>query len=88
MNISDEKKFSREFASASSVYMVKMLRENTPLLLQSYTYAPEILGTRHVQIFLMFLGIAIAFGVRVCMSVTIVAMTDAQSANPDFPVCL
>lgn len=68
-----------------SILKKTMSCESSPLL-HSFSSPAEKLGTRHVQIFLMFLGIAIAYAVRVCMSVTIVAMTDAKSANPNFPV--
>ncbi|XP_016838631.1 putative inorganic phosphate cotransporter [Nasonia vitripennis] len=46
---------------------------------------PNKLGTRHVQSLLLFLGMAIAYALRVCMSVAIVAMRNKASANPDFP---
>ncbi|XP_015597302.1 putative inorganic phosphate cotransporter isoform X2 [Cephus cinctus] len=42
------------------------------------------IGTRHWQIFLMFLGMVMAYALRVNMSVTIVAMADSSSANIDF----
>lgn len=44
------------------------------------------LGSRHTQALLLFLGMATAFALRVCMSVAIVAMKNKDSANPDFPV--
>lgn len=43
---------------------------------------------RHVQAFLMFLGLTLAYALRVNLSVAIVAMTDRHSANPDFEVSL
>ncbi|KMY94944.1 putative inorganic phosphate cotransporter isoform X1 [Drosophila simulans] len=43
------------------------------------------LGVRHFQIFLLFLALTVAYGCRVNLSVAVVAMTDAASANPDFP---
>ncbi|XP_023245213.1 putative inorganic phosphate cotransporter [Copidosoma floridanum] len=53
--------------------------ETTPLLGQNFSPPTEKLGTRHVQILLMFLGIAIAYAIRICMSVTIIAMTDPKA---------
>ncbi|CAH0563483.1 unnamed protein product [Brassicogethes aeneus] len=45
------------------------------------------LGQRHFQIFLNFLLTFIAYGMRVNLSIGIVAMTDANaSKNPDIPV--
>lgn len=44
------------------------------------------MGWRHVQAFLMFLGMAAAYMLRTCMSVAIVAMTNKKSANSDFDV--
>lgn len=38
-------------------------------------------GTRHVQIFLIFMGVSIAYSMRVGMSVAIVAMTDKNVQN-------
>ncbi|CAH1116592.1 unnamed protein product [Phaedon cochleariae] len=44
------------------------------------------IGIRHVQAMLMFLLLAIGIGMRVHMSVAIVAMTDnSTSSNPDVP---
>lgn len=43
-------------------------------------------GTRHLQIFLMFLGMMIAYALRVILSVAVVAMTKPETANPDFKV--
>ncbi|XP_072745686.1 putative inorganic phosphate cotransporter isoform X1 [Anoplolepis gracilipes] len=42
-----------------------------------------IFGIRHVQILLLFLGMTIGYSLRVAMSVAIVAMADAKTANPD-----
>lgn len=50
-----------------------------------FHFADKI-GSRHVQVFLLFLGMAIAYALRVCMSVALEAMTDTESQN-DFPVC-
>ena len=44
------------------------------------------LGMRHLQTFYLFLGMAITHGLRVCMSVAIVAMTDSRTANPNIQV--
>ncbi|TDG38647.1 hypothetical protein AWZ03_014931, partial [Drosophila navojoa] len=43
------------------------------------------LGIRHLQAVLLFLAIAANFTARLNISVSIVAMTDAATANPDFP---
>ncbi|KAG5896185.1 hypothetical protein JTB14_016960 [Gonioctena quinquepunctata] len=49
--------------------------------------ARKSLGVRHVQILFMHLLLAIAVGMRVQLSVAIVAMTDSKtSPNPDVPV--
>ncbi|CAB0016294.1 unnamed protein product [Nesidiocoris tenuis] len=44
---------------------------------------PGIIGTRHKQVFLMFLGLILAYAMRVNLSVGIVAMT--SDVNPNFP---
>ncbi|XP_011178019.1 putative inorganic phosphate cotransporter isoform X1 [Zeugodacus cucurbitae] len=41
-------------------------------------------GIRHFQAFLIFLGLSVAYSLRVNLSVAIVAMTDKDAANPDF----
>ncbi|CRL04181.1 CLUMA_CG017288, isoform A [Clunio marinus] len=46
---------------------------------------PKGFGFRHVQVILIFLCVTIAYAERVNMSVAIVAMTDRNSTNPDFP---
>ncbi|XP_030377794.1 putative inorganic phosphate cotransporter isoform X2 [Scaptodrosophila lebanonensis] len=43
------------------------------------------LGVRHLQIGLLFCGLSVAYALRVNLSVAVVAMTDSNSANPDFP---
>lgn len=43
-------------------------------------------GKRHTQTVLLFLGMIIAYGLRVNLSVAIVAMTDNSSANKQFIV--
>ncbi|KAL7031546.1 hypothetical protein ACKWTF_007046 [Chironomus riparius] len=42
-------------------------------------------GFRHVQVLLIFTCLTIAYAQRVNMSVAIVAITDRNSTNPDFP---
>ncbi|KAL7301522.1 hypothetical protein TKK_0005956 [Trichogramma kaykai] len=42
------------------------------------------LGIRHLQVFYLFWSVAFMYGMRVCMSVAIVAMSDRSSANPNF----
>ncbi|EFA07862.1 putative inorganic phosphate cotransporter [Tribolium castaneum] len=43
-------------------------------------------GVRHIQVFLNFLLTFIAYGIRVNLSVAIVAMTTKASENPDIPI--
>ncbi|KAH8401155.1 hypothetical protein KR009_003355 [Drosophila setifemur] len=43
------------------------------------------LGVRHLQVFLLFFALTVAYALRVNLSVAVVAMTDASGANPDFP---
>lgn len=47
----------------------------------------KFFGVRHIQAALLFFMIVIAYGMRVNLSVTIVAMTDpAATVNPNIPV--
>lgn len=48
--------------------------------------AGGIFGVRHFQAFLLFLGLTLAYAMRVNLSVAIVAMTDRHAANPNFEV--
>uniref|UniRef100_A0A1B0BN67 Putative inorganic phosphate cotransporter n=1 Tax=Glossina palpalis gambiensis TaxID=67801 RepID=A0A1B0BN67_9MUSC len=41
-------------------------------------------GVRHIQCILVFCGLAVAYALRVNLSVAIVAMTDRNATNPDF----
>ncbi|XP_065368594.1 putative inorganic phosphate cotransporter [Calliphora vicina] len=41
-------------------------------------------GVRHVQCLLVFCGLAVAYALRVNLSVAIVAMTDRNATNPNF----
>lgn len=50
----------------------------------NYFLAPG-LGLRHIQVIMLFFGLFLAYGLRVNMSIGIVAMTD-NSSNPDFEV--
>ncbi|XP_049836705.1 putative inorganic phosphate cotransporter isoform X2 [Schistocerca gregaria] len=43
------------------------------------------LGYRHLQVFLMFLGVTFAYALRTNLSIAIVSMTDKNSSNPNFP---
>ncbi|CAB0031212.1 unnamed protein product [Trichogramma brassicae] len=59
--------------------------------IQTESYKPtesqtEWLGIRHLQVFYLFWSVAFMYGMRVCMSVAIVAMSDKSSANPHFHV--
>lgn len=48
--------------------------------------ATRIFGVRHLQALLLFLGLTLAYAMRVNLSVAIVAITDKHAANPDFEV--
>lgn len=52
----------------------------------SFIYVAGAFGVRHLQAFLVFLGLTLAYALRVNMSVAIVAMTDKHAANPDYEV--
>jgi len=45
-------------------------------------------GERHKQTLILFFGMVIAYGLRVNLSVAIVAMTDKSSANTHFIVSM
>uniref|UniRef100_W8BE84 Putative inorganic phosphate cotransporter n=1 Tax=Ceratitis capitata TaxID=7213 RepID=W8BE84_CERCA len=47
--------------------------------------AAPTFGRRHFQCFMMCIGFAAAFAMRVNLSVAVVAMMDNKGANPDFP---
>lgn len=44
------------------------------------------IGVRHLQSLLLFLGLTVIHIARLNVSVAIVAMTNAASTNPNFPV--
>ncbi|XP_075169622.1 putative inorganic phosphate cotransporter isoform X2 [Haematobia irritans] len=44
----------------------------------------SVFGIRHLQCFLLFLALAVAYALRVNLSVAIVAMTDKDATNPNF----
>ncbi|XP_031631771.1 putative inorganic phosphate cotransporter isoform X3 [Contarinia nasturtii] len=46
--------------------------------------ASSIFGVRHLQALLLFLGLTLAYAMRVNLSVAIVAITDKHAANPEF----
>ncbi|XP_037946467.1 putative inorganic phosphate cotransporter isoform X1 [Teleopsis dalmanni] len=46
----------------------------------------RLLGVRHLQCFLLFLGTSVAFAMRVNLSMAIVAMLDTTSTTPGIPV--
>ncbi|KAJ8684845.1 hypothetical protein QAD02_020638 [Eretmocerus hayati] len=50
------------------------------------TYSPGRIGTRHLQVPLMFLGMLIGYSLRVTLSVAIVAMTDTKHNYTGFKV--
>lgn len=51
-----------------------------------FVSAGGMFGVRHLQAFLLFLGLTLAYAMRVNLSVAIVAMTDRHAANPNFEV--
>lgn len=51
-----------------------------------FLLASSIFGVRHLQAFLLFLGLTLAYAMRVNLSVAIVAITDRHAANPEFQV--
>ena len=51
-------------------------------------FTAKIFGVRHLQAFLMFLGLTVAYALRVDLSVGIVAMTNQTSTGVDFPVSI
>lgn len=46
----------------------------------------QTFGVRHLQALLLFLGLTLAYAMRVNLSVAIVAITDKKAANPEFTV--
>lgn len=52
---------------------------------QAAVKGPRI-GVRHLQSLLLFLGLTVIHIARLNVSVAIVAMTNADSTNPNFPV--
>jgi len=50
--------------------------------------AGPLLGMRHVQTLLLFFNITCLYIGRLNVGVAVVAMTNAESTNPDFPVTL
>lgn len=64
-----------------------MENENTYLLRSLTNFSVSGgLGKRHLQVFLLFLGMTISYGLRVSMSVAIVAMTDNSTIDSNFEV--
>lgn len=47
-----------------------------------------IFGVRHLQCLLIFCGLCLIYGMRVNLSMAIVAIMDNEAANPEFPVSL
>lgn len=45
-----------------------------------------LIGIRHLQALLLFLAIVVNYTARLSVSVAVVAITDAATTNPDFPV--
>jgi hypothetical protein len=46
------------------------------------------LGVRHLQFFLLFLSVVVAYGIRTNMSVGIIAMMETDPPDPSIPVSL
>lgn len=51
-----------------------------------FLFSGAIFGYRHLQAFLLFLFLTVAYMMRVNMSVAVVAMQNATAVNPDFDV--
>lgn len=45
-----------------------------------------VIGQRHLQTFLLFMAIVVNYMAKFNAGVAIVAMTNAESSNPNFPV--
>ncbi|XP_028047518.1 putative inorganic phosphate cotransporter isoform X2 [Monomorium pharaonis] len=56
---------------------MQMLKQSTEAL------PNRIFGIRHLQVLLLFLGMTIGYSLRVGMSVAVVPMANASTANPD-----
>lgn len=70
--------------------LLKPSKSKTPkeIFKNHFTLLEKFFGIRHLQAVLLFFMIVIAYGMRVNLSVTIVAMTDpSATTNPNIPVC-
>lgn len=47
-----------------------------------------MIGQRHLQTFLLFLSIVVNYMAKFNAGVAVVAMTNAENTNPNFPVSL
>lgn len=52
----------------------------------SISFTGPVVGIRHLQTLLIFLIITTIYLGRLNVGVSVVAMTNAESTNPDFPV--
>uniref|UniRef100_A0A1I8Q5Y1 Putative inorganic phosphate cotransporter n=1 Tax=Stomoxys calcitrans TaxID=35570 RepID=A0A1I8Q5Y1_STOCA len=65
------------------VFWCDCLRNNGYQQINGVGQGPRF-GVRHVQCILAFCGLAVAYALRVNLSVAIVAMTDRNATNPNF----
>lgn len=61
---------------------------NRSVYMNIFPFAGPVVGIRHLQALLIFLVITSIFIGRLNAGVSVVAMTNAESTNPDFPVRL
>jgi hypothetical protein len=65
----------------------RILSQNCQVLL-IYCNVGRWLGVRHLQFFLLFLSVVVAYGIRTNMSVGIIAMMETDPPDPSIPVSL
>ncbi|XP_037826482.1 putative inorganic phosphate cotransporter [Lucilia sericata] len=63
----------------------KLAKLNSNAVNNRIAYDGPILGQRHVQVVLLSLCTVVSFIVRLSVSISVVAMTNAKATNPDFP---
>jgi len=51
-----------------------------------FNYIGPMIGQRHLQTFLLFLSIVVNYMAKFNAGVAVVAMTNAENTNPNFPV--
>lgn len=68
------------------IYPTVCRQEVTVIIPVRFVIAGPVLGMRHVQALLIFLNITTIFIGRLNVGVSVVAMTNAETTNPNFPV--